>query len=69
MEQEKTSQQVTQVLFTQAEDAQKKIQSSMQVDIGGAKHRAKVLEEETVRIQCELKYWNDLYSQETSESR
>ena len=33
--------------------------------IGGAERRAKMLEEENTRIQSEITYWNDLYSQET----
>ena len=33
--------------------------------IGGAERRAKLLEDENVRIHSELQYWNDLYSQET----
>ena len=41
--------------------------STAQDRIGGAERRAKMLEEENTRIQSEIKYWNDLYSQETGE--
>ena len=41
--------------------------SAAQVRIGGAERRAKTLEDENSRIQGEIKYWNDLYSQETGE--
>ena len=41
--------------------------SAAQDRIGGAERRAKTLEEENSRIQGEIKYWNDLYSQETGE--
>ena len=39
--------------------------SAAQDRIGGAERRAKLLEDENVRIHSELQYWNDLYSQET----
>ena len=39
--------------------------SAAQDRIGGAERRAKLLEDENVRINSELQYWNDLYSQET----
>ena len=39
--------------------------SAAQNRIGGAERRAKLLEDENVRIHSELQYWNDLYSQET----
>ena len=42
--------------------------STAQDRIGGAERRAKMLEEENTRIQSEIKYWNDLYSQETGET-
>ena len=42
--------------------------SAAQDRIGGAERRAKTLEEENSRIQIEIKYWNDLYSQETGET-
>ena len=42
--------------------------SAAQDRIGGAERRAKMLEEENTRIQSEITYWNDLYSQETGET-
>ena len=39
--------------------------SAAQDRIGGAERRAKLLEDENVRIHSELEYWNELYSQET----
>ena len=39
--------------------------SAAQDRIGGAERRAKLLESENTRIQGEIQYWNDLYSQET----
>ena len=39
--------------------------SAAQDRIGGAERRAKLLEDENVRIHSELAYWNELYSQET----
>ena len=39
--------------------------SAAQDRIGGAERRAKLLEDDNARIQGELKYWNDLYSEET----
>ena len=42
--------------------------SAAQDWIGGAEQRAKMLEEENTRIQSEITYWNDLYSQETGET-
>ena len=42
--------------------------SAAQDRIGGAERRAKLLEDENARIQSEITYWNDLYSQETGET-
>ena len=42
--------------------------SAAQDRIGGAERKAKMLEEENTRIQSEITYWNDLYSQETGET-
>ena len=42
--------------------------STAQDQIGGAERRAKMLEEENTRIQSEITYWNDLYSQETGKT-
>ena len=39
--------------------------SAAQDRIGGAERRAKLLETENTRIQGEIQYWNELYSQET----
>ena len=39
--------------------------SAAQDRIGGAERRAKLLESENTRIQGEIQYWNELYSQET----
>ena len=36
--------------------------SAAQDRIGGVERRAKTLENENVRIQSEIQYWNDLYS-------
>ena len=43
--------------------------SAAQDRIGGAERKARLLDEENEMIRSELKFWNDVYAQDTGISR
>ena len=42
--------------------------SAAQDRIGGAERKARLLDEENIMIKSELKFWNDVYAQDTGVS-